>query len=87
MKNGDGACYVWNGNIAKRGANEIGSCLLNFLHTYFNGTAESPSKMIFYTDNCAGQNKNKFITSLYICIDYEYSINPSRISYSWTHSK
>jgi len=66
MKNGDGACYVWNETIAKRGANEIGSCLLNFLQNYFNGTTESPSNVIFYSDNCAGQNKNKFITSLYI---------------------
>jgi hypothetical protein len=66
LKNGDGTCYVWNGTIAKRGAKEIGSCLLNFLQTYFNDTVESPSNVIFYSDNCAGQNKNKFITSLYI---------------------
>jgi len=66
MKNGDGACYVWNETIAKRVANEIGSCLLNFLQNYFNGTTESPSNLIFYSDNCARQNKNKFITSLYI---------------------
>lgn len=40
--------------------------ILNFLQNYFNGTTESPSNVIFYSDNCAGQNKNKFITSLYI---------------------
>lgn len=34
--------------------------------TYFNGTAESPSNIVFYSDYCVGQNKNKCITSLYI---------------------
>jgi len=39
---------------------------LNFLQNYFNGTEKSPSNVVFYSDNCAGQNKNKFITSLYV---------------------
>lgn len=66
MKYGNGACSVWNETIAKRGANEVGSCILKFLQNYFNGTEISPSNVVFYSDNCTGQNKNKFITSLYI---------------------
>jgi len=81
MKNGDGACYVWNETIAKRGANEIGSCILNFLQNCFNGTTESLSNVIFYSNKCAGQNKNKFITSLYIYAVLTMNIQSIRHKY------
>lgn len=61
IANKEGSCYVWSENIAKRGANEIGSCVLQFL------TSTCKEKHVtFYSDNCAGQNKNKYIASLYL---------------------
>ncbi|KAJ8912160.1 hypothetical protein NQ315_006124 [Exocentrus adspersus] len=61
IANKEGSCYVWSENTAKRGANEIGSCVLQFL------TSNCKEKHVtFYSDNCAGQNKNKYIASLYL---------------------
>lgn len=56
-----GYCYVWSENCAKRGANEIGTCVLKFLQEFCNGNS-----VTFYSDNCAGQNKNKFIAAMYL---------------------
>ncbi|XP_062529653.1 uncharacterized protein LOC134200558 [Bombyx mori] len=60
-------CFFWNETDAKRGANEIGSCLLKVFEKL---SAESPNdngcNLILYSDNCAGQNKNKFIVALYL---------------------
>ncbi|KAK9717061.1 hypothetical protein QE152_g24365 [Popillia japonica] len=48
--------------MAKRGANEIGSCLYHHLRS-----EDCKSEHIFfYSDNCVGQNKNKFVFSLYL---------------------
>lgn len=59
-------CYVWHEAEALRGSNEIGSCLYNFLETLdAQANTDSPIDVIFYSDNCAGQNKNRMIFSLY----------------------
>lgn len=61
-------CFVWHEGEAKRGANEIGSCVYKYLKK-LNETAVLQEKMvniIFYTDNCSGQNKNKFLFALYL---------------------
>ncbi|XP_028129733.1 uncharacterized protein LOC126888266 [Diabrotica virgifera virgifera] len=63
----DVSCYVWHEGEAKRGANEIGSCIWHFLNE-INQKGINDSKMIdiiFYTDNCTGQNKNRFLFGLY----------------------
>lgn len=57
----EGFCYVWSENVGRRGANEIGSCLLQFLEQKC-----IEKHVTFYSDNCAGQNKNKYIASLYL---------------------
>ncbi|CAG9765712.1 unnamed protein product [Ceutorhynchus assimilis] len=56
-----GYCYVWSEHIAKRGANEIGSCVMYFLQQ--NAVGKS---IVFYSDNCAGQNKNRFVAAMYL---------------------
>ncbi|KAL4100690.1 hypothetical protein QTP88_020724 [Uroleucon formosanum] len=60
----NGYCYVWSEDKAKRGANEIASCLWKYLNNSINHSMNLP--IIFYSDNCVGQNKNKFIISLYM---------------------
>lgn len=57
-----GLCYLWHEGLAKRGANEIGSCLYNYL---CSNDCKS-EHIIFYSDNCVGQNKNKFVFALYL---------------------
>lgn len=57
-------CYVWDEANGNRGPNEIGSCLLDYMTKIAD---EKPNiDLIFWTDNCSGQNKNQFIVALYI---------------------
>lgn len=65
--NGDNvSCYVWHETEAHRGATEIGSCILHYLGIVDPEAAKSdkPIDVIFYSDNCAGQNKNQHICIL-----------------------
>ncbi|XP_031331858.1 uncharacterized protein LOC116162382 [Photinus pyralis] len=71
-----GYCYVWDETIAKRGANEIGSFVLHFLSNF----CTTYHSMIFYSDNCCGQNKNKFIAATYL-----YALNKWKHIHSITH--
>ena len=58
-----GLCDLWNEIIGNRGSNEISSFVWNFIRL----KAESGTKLIiFYTDNCAGQNRNQNLFSMYI---------------------
>lgn len=60
IKDIEGTCYFWHEGIGKRGSCEIGSCL----YQYINKQENKGKKIVFYCDNCGGQNKNKFIVSL-----------------------
>lgn len=58
-----GYCFVWHAQIAKRGANEISSCLFDF----FKKEAQKGIKSVsLYSDNCSGQNRNRFIFAMYM---------------------
>lgn len=60
-------CFVWHEREANRGANEIGTCVLNYLEDLQrNATDGKKFDVIFYSDNCCGQQKNKFIISMYM---------------------
>lgn len=60
-----GYCYLWHAQIAKRGANEISSCLFDF----FKKEADRGIKFIsLYSDNCSGQNRNRFVFAMYIYV-------------------
>lgn len=58
-------CYFWSESDAKRGAIEIGSCIWAYLKA-LSDEDDDEKEVIFYSDNCCGQNKNKYITSLYL---------------------
>ncbi|KAK4875521.1 hypothetical protein RN001_011943 [Aquatica leii] len=60
VKNKEGHCYLWHEGIAKRGANEICSCVYKFISKNKN------ENLVFYSDNCVGQNKNKFVFGMYL---------------------
>ncbi|KAM3960074.1 uncharacterized protein ACR2FA_005875 [Aphomia sociella] len=60
-------CFFWNETDAKRGANEIGSCMLKvFEKLSAESSNDNGCNLILYSDNCTGQNKNKFIVALYL---------------------
>jgi len=56
-------CYVWDESNGHRGVNELGTCILKYLEMKSD---KNEGDVIFYYDNCPGQNKNKFILALYI---------------------
>ncbi|MPC80009.1 hypothetical protein E2C01_074572 [Portunus trituberculatus] len=55
--------YVWNKSLAKRGSSEIGSCLLQYINTYVPALT---TKLVIFSDNCGGENKNLNLSLLMI---------------------
>lgn len=53
--------YVWSENIASRGGQEVGSCLLKHLN---NHIPDETTKIVLYSDSCPGQNRNIKLTLL-----------------------
>lgn len=68
----EGTCFLWHEGEAQRGSNEIGSCVLKFLQNICDN--QEDLDIVFYSDNCAGQNKNKFILALYMYVLYNLPI-------------
>ncbi|CAH1640749.1 unnamed protein product [Spodoptera littoralis] len=65
-------CYMWDETVAKRGANEVGSCLLDFIdQNARNGVKE----FRFWSDNCAGQNRNRFVFFLYTYCAKKFNVS------------
>lgn len=54
-------CYVWDESNGQRGVNELGSCVLHYLNKKI-GTYKD---VIFFSDNCSGQQKNQFMVAAY----------------------
>lgn len=54
-------CYMWHEAEAKRGSNEIASCLNRFLGDLDPKVEEAT----FYSDSCGGQNKNKVVCAMF----------------------
>jgi len=54
-----GRCYVWHEGEGRRGANEVASCLAEFIEEHVQ--LYSTKEFRLWADNCAGQNKNKFV--------------------------
>ncbi|XP_067614936.1 uncharacterized protein, partial [Eurosta solidaginis] len=55
-------CYIWHETIAKRGANDIGSCIYKCLL----GLPNNIKHVILYSDSCTGQNRNSFICAMFL---------------------
>lgn len=64
-------CYMWHECIAKRGSSEIGSCLLIFIEQEIR---HGVTQFSFFSDSCPGQNRNKYLFSLYNYLTQKYAI-------------
>ena len=53
--------HVWDENVAGRGGDEIGSCILKYLKT----KGICAKKLVIFSDNCGGQNKNWNIMAIW----------------------
>lgn len=71
-------CYFWTEADAKRGAIEIGTCVWDYLEELSKPCEDDSTaakNIIFYSDNCCGQNKNKYIATIYMYAVNYLSIN------------
>lgn len=67
-----GHCYLWDESLGNRGANEIGSCLFDYISKSVNN--KPGSNIVLYTDNCAGQQKNQYMVALYLYMMHSMDI-------------
>lgn len=66
-----GYCYMWDESEGKRDSNEIGTCLLKLITLKVD---EGLKEFSFYSDNCGGQNRNRFIFSMWEHAAFVYKI-------------
>lgn len=76
-----GNCFLWHEALAKRGANEIATCIYFYLRQNLH-----TKNFIFYSENCVAQNKNKYLVSMYLfCTE---KLNFESITHNcWSHRK
>ena len=65
-------CFLWDESNGHRGVNELGTCVLQYIKSI---TESGKKDIIFYSDNCAGQQKNKFMLALYLYAVKELDVN------------
>lgn len=60
-------CFFWHEGEGNRGAIEIDTCIFKYLEQLSVTSAQKQNPdIIFYSDNCAGQQKNKFTIAMYM---------------------
>ncbi|XP_053966877.1 uncharacterized protein LOC128868612 isoform X1 [Anastrepha ludens] len=59
-------CFFWHEGEGHRGANEIGSCILKYLEKKASEINNDNLEFTFYSDNCCGQNKNRYIIAMFM---------------------
>lgn len=63
---GKGFMCLWTEDFGGRGSLEISSCLYTYLTKEIN--SHGKKKLILWSDNCGGQNKNQFIIAMYLTL-------------------
>ncbi|KAJ4428351.1 hypothetical protein ANN_24370 [Periplaneta americana] len=63
LKTGFCECFVWDESNGHRGVNELGTCVYMYLE---KKATTSDTDFMFYSYNCVGQQKNKFMLALYL---------------------
>ena len=71
MASCQGWCFVWNETFGRKGANEISSCLWQFIKVKANSEVK---EFRFYSDNCGAENRNKMLYSMYLRASQMYKI-------------
>lgn len=56
-------CFMWHEGIGGRGANQIASCVYNYILNY---VPDGIKHLIFYSDSCSGQNKNIHMVCMFL---------------------
>lgn len=66
-----GYCYMWDESEGKRGSNEIGTCLMKFIQFM---KEKGIKEFCFYSDNCGGQNRNRFIYAMWEYAAFKFKV-------------
>ena len=75
----NGFCFLWGESDAKRGSNEIATCVTKYLQ---NVDERGIKNVLLYCDACPGQNKNKIVlTSLHHFLKTSKSIQVIQINF------
>lgn len=72
MAEKQGYCYMWDEGVAKRGANEVASCVYDFIRKYY--LQKGIKEFRFWSDNCAGQNRNRIVFYMYAHAAKEFGV-------------
>lgn len=64
MKTNRAFCYIRPESVGGRGANDIASCLYDFITQQLPLLQPSARNLIMYSDSCPGQNKNSIIVTM-----------------------
>lgn len=66
-------CYFWHEGLGHRGVNEIATGVYKFIEEL---AKQKPGlDIVFYSDNCGGQQKNKYIISMYLFAVQNHQVN------------
>ncbi|XP_039755887.1 uncharacterized protein LOC120630653 [Pararge aegeria] len=68
----EATCYMWDETVAKRGANEVSSCLFSFIN---NKVKAGVKDFRFWSDNCAGQNRNQIVFFMYLYVSNTFKVD------------
>ncbi|CAG9787820.1 unnamed protein product [Diatraea saccharalis] len=68
----NGKCYMWHEGIAKKGANEVASCLYDYIR---DNSEKGIKSFYFYSDNCSGQNRNRVVFAFYLFAAKKFNVN------------
>lgn len=68
----EATCYMWDETIARRGANEVASCLFSFVN---DKVKDGVKDFRFWSDNCAGQNRNRIVFFMYLYVSNTFKVD------------
>ena len=63
---------MWHEGIGQHGSCEIGTCVQDYLSSE---AEKGVKKVVLSSDNCSGQNRNKFIACMYIKAMHKYKFD------------
>lgn len=67
-----GTCYIWHEGVGKKGSSEVCSCMYMYLQKQVMAGATDIRN---YSDNCAGQNKNRYLFALYVYFAIKHGVS------------
>jgi len=79
-----GYCMLWHEGMGRRGSSEIGSCILEYLTREIKS---GKTDLRAYSDNCAGQNKNRYLFAQYLNVAMKYKVKITHTYFEPGHTQ